>query len=135
MSESHAFRMTRHRRVILEVLRRTRKHPTAEELYILVRRRLPRVSLATVYRNLEVLSEQGLIRKLETAGRQMRFDGTVSQHYHIRCIRCGRVEDVPVEPASHLERQVRRKSGWQVMGHTLEFFGLCPACRAKGRRR
>ena len=110
MSESHAFRMTRHRRVILEVLRRTRKHPTAEELYILVRRRLPRVSLATVYRNLEVLSEQGLIR-------------------------CGRVEDVPAEPASHLERQVRRRSGWQVMGHTLEFFGLCPACRAKGRRR
>jgi len=78
-------RITRQRRVILEELQRTKSHPTADELYRKVRRRLPRISLGTVYRNLELLSRSGLIRKLEIGGGKMRFDGIVEPHYHIHC--------------------------------------------------
>jgi Fur family transcriptional regulator, ferric uptake regulator len=88
------FRMTRQRQVILEQLREVCSHPTADEVYGMVRRRLPRISLGTVYRNLEMLVKAGLIRRLDMAGRQRRYDGNVEHHYHVRCSRCGCVGDV-----------------------------------------
>ena len=69
-------RMTHQRRIILEELRNTRSHPTADEVYEIVRKRIPKISLGTVYRNLELLSESGVIQKLEIGGTQKRFDGT-----------------------------------------------------------
>ena len=85
------------REAILAELRASRKHPTAEEIYTVLRSRMPQLSLGTVYRNLEQMSQAGVIRKLETAGKCKRFDGDLSLHHHIRCVECGAVEDV--EPA------------------------------------
>ena len=87
-------RMTRQRMVILEELKKVRTHPTADELYAMVRARLPRISLGTVYRNLDFLAETGEILKLEAAGSIRRFDGDIRPHQHIRCTNCGRVGDV-----------------------------------------
>ena len=120
--------MTRQRRVILEELNRLKTHPSADEIYHRVRERIPRISLGTVYRNLELLCESGEIRKLELAGSQRRFDGMTEDHYHLRCTRCGKIEDVEMEPLKHVETQIKKQSGFQVMGHQLEFYGLCPAC-------
>ena len=122
-------RMTRQRRTIIEVLENVDTHPPADEVYEMVRRRLPHISLGTVYRNLDILSEHGLIRKLELGGSQRRFDGKVKNHYHIRCTRCGRVEDAPVEPLSKLEETLRGASDYEIVGHRLEFVGLCPRCK------
>ena len=85
-------RMTRQREVILEELRKVNTHPSADEVYEMVRKRLPRISLGTVYRNLEILSESGDIQKLEPGCTLKRFDGNPSEHSHIRCIRCDRIE-------------------------------------------
>ena len=123
-------RNTPQRRVILHELCQLKSHPTAAEIYAVVRRRLPRISLGTVYRNLEVLHEDGMIRKMEFAGAESRFDGTLEQHYHVRCTECGRVEDIftldpgqaPVEPCEI--------AGFQVTGHRLEYFGVCPGSRS-----
>ena len=129
-------RMTRQRRVILEELRAAAEHPSADELYQRVRRRLPRVSLATVYRNLELLCERGSARRLDWSGGQMRFDGKTHPHYHIRCVRCGRVEDAAVQPMDDLEARLAGKTDYRVLGHRLEFVGLCGACRRHaGQRR
>ena len=128
MSSNRGTRMTRQRFVILEELRDTRSHPTADEIYELVRRRLPRVSLATVYRNLDVLCEQGVIQKLELACSQRRFDGNTRNHYHVRCTRCGRVEDAPIEPLAWLEQAVNRASDYVITGHRVKFLGTCPQC-------
>ena len=87
-------RMTRQRAVILEELRKVKTHPTADELYSIVRERLPRISLGTVYRNLDFLADTGEIRRLEAAGTTKRFDGDISWHQHVRCIHCGRIGDV-----------------------------------------
>lgn len=128
------FRMTRQRRIILEELGANRTHPTASEVYELVRRRLPRISLGTVYRNLELLSEQGLVRKLELGNSQRRFDAVTENHYHVRCVKCGRIEDAPIEPVMTLENAVRGATDYEIIGHRLEFMGLCPACRGNQKK-
>jgi len=123
-------RNTPQRKVVLEELCAVKTHPTAAELYELVRRRLPRVSLGTVYRNLEVLLQDGMIRKLEFAGSETRFDGTQAEHYHVRCRDCGHIEDIydlgpggaPVQPTT--------LAGFHIEGHRLEYFGLCPVCQS-----
>lgn len=125
--------MTRQRQVILEELGKVSSHPTADEVYDMVRRRLPRVSLGTVYRNLEMLSERGMIQKLELGGTRRRFDGNVRDHYHVRCVRCGRLEDVPAEPGAVLENALRGVSDYEITGYRLEFIGLCPQCKKQAQ--
>lgn len=123
-------RMTRQRAVILEELRKTKTHPTADELYGMVRQRLPRISLGTVYRNLDFLADNGTIRRLEASGSTKRFDGDVSAHQHVRCVSCGRIGDVmPPVPEPSVE-------GMEVPGFhcihaaRVEFDGLCEECTA-----
>ncbi len=122
-------RSTKQRQVILEEIRNTFSHPTADEVYKMVRSRLPRISLGTVYRNLEGLAAQGLIQKLDAGGTQRRFDGNPGPHYHIRCMDCGKVDDIPGEANQHLDHVVRSFSDYEVWGHQLEFRGLCPQCQ------
>jgi len=123
------FRMTPQRKVILEELRKVNTHPSADEIYAMVRRRLPRISLGTVYRNLEILAENGQIQKLELGSSLKRFDGVAENHYHIRCIRCDRVVDAPVDFDPALDQKLKSISDFDIIGHRLEFIGICPACR------
>lgn len=116
---------------ILETLCAVRTHPTADEIYEMVRRRLPRISRGTVYRNLDKLSGKGDILCLTTAGRQRRYDGDVSPHFHMRCEACGAVCDVSVPKPKTLSNylsRLTRKAG--LDGCMLEFSGLCDACRS-----
>lgn len=129
MSTNKRFRMTRQRKIILEELRNMHSHPTADEVYETVRKRMPRISLGTVYRNLEILSQWGLAQRLDLAGNRRRFDGLTEEHYHVRCVRCGEVEDVPVEPLQTLEESARTNTDFEIIGHRLNFLGVCPGCR------
>ena len=122
------FRMTRQRRVILKELRRLNNHPSADELYERVRAHLPRISLGTVYRNLEILTELGEIQTLELSGSMKRFDGIPKKHYHIRCVNCGRVDDAPIAPLNQIEDELYGATVYTIIGHRLEFTGLCPNC-------
>ena len=124
-------RETKQRVVILDELRRTKKHPTADELYRRVRRRLPRVSLGTVYRNLELLSERGVIQKLDMGGGQRRFDADTGPHYHVRCITCNRVDDIHGAPPPRLEKAFKDDTGYEIIGHRIELIGLCPRCQGR----
>jgi Fur family ferric uptake transcriptional regulator len=124
-------RMTRQRKVILEELRKLNTHPSADEIYEVVRHRLPRISLGTVYRNLEVLSELGEIQKLELSGLLKRFDWDTKKHYHIRCVRCSRVDDAPIAPLNQLDNELYGATVFEIIGHNLEFTGLCPECSRK----
>ncbi len=123
--------MTRQRRVILEELRKMDSHPSADELYVSVRKHLPRISLGTVYRNLEVLSGMGKIQKLETGGSLKRFDWNPKKHYHIRCVACGRIDDAPIAPLNRIENDLYGSTVFTITGHRLEFTGFCPACSKK----
>ncbi len=122
--------MTRQRMVILEELRKTVSHPTADELYATVRRRLSRISLGTVYRNLDLLAETGQILKLESAGAMRRFDGNPAPHRHVRCVRCGRVADVPCGPGDAPDISRLAVDGFHITGARVEYDGVCEACAA-----
>ena len=91
--------------------------------------------MGTVYRNLDVLASGGLIRKIGPDFPQMRFDGVTQDHYHITCIGCGRIEDMPLapqdDPFQDLEIALGRLTKYGVFGHKLDFFGLCAECREK----
>ncbi|MFO7965487.1 MAG: transcriptional repressor [Desulfobacterales bacterium] len=124
-------RLTRQRKVIISQLRKLTSHPSADEIYEIVRKNLPRISLGTVYRNLETLVEMGEIQRLEWGGSVRRFDGNAENHYHVRCITCDKVIDAPLENMDHLESMVQKNTDFQVLGHRMEFLGICPECSAK----
>jgi Fe2+ or Zn2+ uptake regulation protein len=130
---ARGLRLTQPRRVILDVVRATDAHPSATLVYRLVRRRLPGVSLATVYRNLRVLAAQGLLtERADTAG--MRFDGNTAAHDHFTCVVCGRIYDVPPVTGGDVGRALRSARGFEVLDHRIEFYGRCARCRRRGGR-
>lgn len=104
-------------------------HPTAYEVYHMVRKRLPHIALGTVYRNLDFLARSGLIKQVEVKGGQKRFDGNPSPHYHIRCIRCGRVDDLHIPNRNGLEEAAATACDYKILGHYVEFSGICSQCR------
>jgi Fur family transcriptional regulator, ferric uptake regulator len=129
MSTDLFHRNTRQRQVLLEELCKVTSHPTASELYEIVRQRLPSVSLGTVYRNLDLLARMGMIQKLERADGEARFDGNTERHDHVRCVRCGAVADVDGPPVAVVPEGKIDFRGYELLGHRLEFVGICPRCR------
>ena len=131
MLKERQLRMTRQRQVILEELRATDQHPSADDLYSRVKQKLPRISLGTVYRNLEILTELGEIQTIASAGNLKRFDGKAHNHYHMRCLGCDGLFDAPLEVIDALERALQKKTDFRVLSHHLEFVGFCRNCQAR----
>ena len=132
-NDSSMMRLTTQRQIILEELSKVKTHPTASELYDMVRKRLPRIGLGTVYRNLELMAENGMILKLEVGGTQKRFDATTDNHYHIRCSSCGKVDDIDTPVMDELVKSASDSTPYQVIGHHVEFTGICPDCQLSGK--
>ncbi len=124
-------RMTNQREIILQELKKSKRHLSADELYDIVKKNMPRISLATVYRNLEILSETGVIRKLEISGRQKRFDFDVSDHDHIYCVTCHRVDNLNIKRKDVDSKQLGVEAGYSITGYRVEVVGICPECRKK----
>jgi Fur family ferric uptake transcriptional regulator len=123
-------RLTRPRLVILDIVRASDAHPSAAAVYRQVRRRLPRVSLATVYRNLRMLAAEGLLtERADLAG--LRFDGNTAPHDHFTCLTCGRIYDVPAGNAC-VPARVASRTGFEILVQRVELYGRCGACRRPG---
>ena len=131
MGRTETLRMTPQREIILEILNEKNIHPSADDVYRMVRERLPKISLGTVYRNLELLSGQGLIKVVGLGGNQRRYEGNIKEHYHLKCVSCGRLEDAPVETIPFPDDLLKERRNYEIVGHNLEFLGVCPDCRAK----
>ena len=123
-------RMTNQREMILQELKKSKGHLSADELYERVKKFMPRISLATVYRNLEILSDAGMIRKLEISGRQKRFDSELVDHDHIFCVQCHRIENLDMDK-SDVTLPDGAAMGYTITGRRLEVTGLCPTCQSK----
>lgn len=122
-------RETIQKKLVLEAVRTLGCHATAEEIYAQVSAAYPSVSKGTVYRNLNSLSEDGEISRIEIPGGADRFDHNCTNHYHVVCVRCGKVFDVDVEPAVSLTEQIRDAHGFDFLGCDIVFKGICPACK------
>jgi Fur family ferric uptake transcriptional regulator len=133
MEQLPNMRLTPQRQIILEELGKVTSHPTANEVYDMVRRRLPRIGLGTVYRNLELMADNGIILKLEVGGTQKRFDATVKPHYHIRCSSCGKVNDIEIAVQEQINGVAEKASNYKILGHHIEFSGICETCWKKNQ--
>ncbi len=122
-------RQTKQREAILRLLRSARSHYTADQIYDEVRKDIPNISKGTVYRNLQVLGENGAISVLNINGTQSRYEVKQEGHYHFRCEKCGRVFDLDEPVVSELNEQVAKKTGFKVKCHQTEFRGLCKDCQ------
>lgn len=133
MNEKINRRKTKQRQIILEELRKVRTHPTAAELYDITRLRMPRISLGTVYRNLELLEQMGEVRKLDYHSSQARYDAAEPDHLHVQCVDCGRVEDVHGVRLKSPLASSKEIHGYEILGLRAAFLGICPQCkRARG---
>ncbi len=121
-------RNTQQRRIILKKLKKHKDHPGADVIYSEVRKELPNISLGTVYRNLEMLSEKGTILKLEFGSNQKRFDPCPEAHPHFRCLSCGRIEDIPGGMELPPVEEKTWSKGKKITGYNLEFTGYCKKC-------
>ncbi|MCS6937235.1 MAG: transcriptional repressor [Candidatus Bipolaricaulota bacterium] len=119
-------RMTKQRRAIFAALQGDSRHPTAEEIYLKVKRQLPHISLGTVYRNLKWLVAQNLVKEITVAHGPARYDFRTDDHQHFLCDACGRVYDLKVSLGLHL-RELER-TGFSVQRRQLVLYGLCPRC-------
>ncbi len=135
MAQKQFTRMTEQRRIIIDELDKTRTHPTADEIFEKVRQTMSRISLGTVYRNLEILADQGRIKKIQVPGGPMRFDARTEEHSHIRCKVCGRVDDIEADDGEDLKSRVRDSLGYEIVECRLEVAGICPRCWAEGNKK
>ncbi|GAB2670902.1 peroxide-responsive transcriptional repressor PerR [Paenibacillus thermoaerophilus] len=121
-------RMTPQRHAILNYMLSTMTHPTADEIYRALEHRFPNMSVATVYNNLKVFIEAGLVRELTYGDDSSRFEADMSDHYHAICENCGKIVDFDHPPVTEIERSAAASTGFLVRGHRLEVYGLCPDC-------
>ena len=129
------YRKSQQRERILEILKETKSHPTADWIYMRLKEEIPELSLGTVYRNLKVLMEQGLIQKLPFGSTFDRFEAKIAPHYHLVCEKCGVVEDFEMPQYSEINLQAEKMSAFKISRHRIDFFGLCEKCQDKIRRR
>ena len=123
-------KVTPQRLAIYDMLSKTTEHPTAETIYNKLKPLYPAMSLATVYKSVEVLEKIDAIQVLNTGEDSFRYDADTSDHQHIQCSCCGRVDDLNVDSSS-FQKAVEESSNYQVQGNELYFYGICPSCLAK----
>ncbi|HEY3998372.1 MAG TPA: transcriptional repressor [Candidatus Xenobia bacterium] len=125
-------KVTPQRRAIFEALENNTQHPTAEQVHDMVRARMPDVALGTIYKVMQELVDMGELLELNFHGDRSRFDPNVSDHSHIQCQGCGRLQDVPqLFPSLSVPSELAR--GFRIDRHEVVFYGLCPECLA-GRK-
>ena len=125
------FRQSKQRTRILELLRSTEIHPTADWLYEKLKNEYPRLSPGTVYRNLSILVEQGLAKKIHFGSTFDRFEANIKQHYHFICESCGKILDFDMPIYDDLNSQAKQLTNFTINHHKLEFYGICEECKNK----
>ncbi|MBI4836546.1 MAG: transcriptional repressor [Candidatus Abawacabacteria bacterium] len=121
--------VTVQRRIILEELANRNDHPTAEEIFHTLRRKMRKLSLATVYRTLETLAQHHLIMEHHQGKNASRYEVMKGTHYHVICLRCNKMEDVFGITIEGLEQEIAKITSYRIEKHRLDVYGLCPSCR------
>jgi Fe2+ or Zn2+ uptake regulation protein len=120
--------LTPQRRAILNALESVVTHPSADVIYEMVRKELPRISMGTVYRNLEQMATEGMILRLDGGG-QKRYDGNSTPHLHFRCLCCNAMIDLPMNPHDDIQKIVQTLTDFEIKSYEVIFTGLCPECK------
>lgn len=124
-------RNTIQKELILKAVKDMRSHVTADEVCEFIRKDYPNIGKGTVYRNLSVLSEEKKIRRVEIPGGPDRFDFTLARHYHILCVKCGRIFDVDMDEIKDIGSRIKDRHGMEILDYDILFKGICEDCATK----
>lgn len=124
-------RITPQRHAILEYLINSMSHPTADDIYKALEGKFPNMSVATVYNNLRVFKEVGLVKELPYGDSSSRFDFITTQHYHVICEECGKIVDFHYPGLDEVEALAAHVTGFKVSHHRMEIYGSCQECQKK----
>lgn len=127
----NGFKVTPQRLAVYEALQGTEEHPNAEMLYSILQPAYPTMSLATVYKTMDILSEIGLVQILNVGEDSYRYDANTSSHPHVCCTSCGRVDDVLEVDDNAFTDMIAAKSSYKLSGRQMYFFGQCPDCQSQ----
>jgi len=130
MLRDKGFKVTPQRLAIYNVLAGTKAHPSAEMIFNQLQPYYPTMSLATVYKTIEILKEIGLVQVLNVGEDSFRYDANTDNHPHIRCMTCGRVDDLEDIDATDFINKIADKTAYRLTGQQFYFFGICPECQA-----
>lgn len=124
-----SIKFSRQRESIRNYLSQTKEHPTADTIYHVIQKNYPNISLGTIYRNLNLLVEQGEILKLSCGDGIDHFDYNTDEHYHFICRKCKRVLDLEMESISHINIIANANFKGTIEGSSTYFYGICPKCK------
>lgn len=127
--KSQNIRITSQRTAVLDYLLTHKTHPTADEIYQALDGQFESMSVATVYNNLRLFSQLGLLEEIKYGDSSSRFDLNRKPHYHAICSNCGKIEDFYYPGLGDVEIAAKQLTGYQVTKHRLEVYGLCPTCQ------
>ena len=114
---------------IKDLLLQTEEHPTAGWVFDRLREEFPRVAIGTVYRNLNVLVSEGVVKNIKFDDPTEHYDANTSRHYHFICEKCGAIRDLPLPVDTQMERKVEDQTGFEIRNHRIDFYGLCDTCK------
>ncbi len=134
IKEQSKFKRSKQRDRILELLQSTGQHPTADWIFAQLKDEFPNLSMGTVYRNLNILREQGLVKKIDFGSTFDRFDANTGAHYHFICERCGAIIDLELPIDEELNKRVNKSTPFRASRHRVEFYGICDKCQKQGKR-
>lgn len=121
-------RNTIQRDLILQTVRELKDHAAADEIFTVLSKMHPSIGRGTVYRNLNILAEQGEIRKIIIPGEPERFDHNCSEHYHVKCVKCGKVFDVKLKKLPCVTENTEANEDIKIIDYDISFRGICKAC-------
>lgn len=129
--KSSGVRITPQRHAVLEYLIEAEIHPTADDIYKALEGKFPNMSVATVYNNLRVFKDIGLVKELTYGDASSRFDYNTTKHYHVICESCGKIVDFHYPSLDEVEVLAETVTGFEVSHHRMEIYGTCPDCKVK----
>ena len=129
MAITTIIRNTAQRAAVLRAVEMVHTHPNVEEVYRTVRKKMPNISLGTVYRNLHLLAEEGKLREVQFLGDVLRYDAMTEPHEHFYCRACRRVWDLDSSLPETVLRATERKTHGSIERYALDYYGLCSHCR------
>jgi Fur family transcriptional regulator, peroxide stress response regulator len=131
MCESAGLAVTHQRHVLYEILKNMHGHPSPEEVYARVKRRIPTISLATVYKNLHLFIESGIFREVSMHHGSLRMETNQKPHHHLVCTACKSISDIEADELGLAEKQGALPGGFLVQRYAVDVLGLCPTCQQK----
>lgn len=129
MLDTQGASLTRQREAVFDYLRQIDHHPTAEDVFVAVKRKLPKISLATIYKNLEALVACGAASKLTYGDSAARYEIRTDRHYHARCLKCGLIADVSPAMGEQVLKTIKAPSGFKTADYRVELLGYCKNCK------